>query len=489
MNNSNLNLQQYSFVGFIVVLGIIVRLFFQIGHVFSDDAYYSFLSYSLLNGDLTSNYLGYPVFPLRIGFIFLNSFSMKIFGANEFATLVFPFLFSIVNIGLTFKLTRLIAKDINISITSAFLIALFPTDVIFASIGFPDLINVFFINLGIYWLIKSYIFQKKRYAFLGGLSFFLSMQFKETIYYVFILLMILFAYQLIKNKQINFQLLIGLLFILANFVIEGFAYLLLHNDFFYRLTVTTINYQFSYYDFFPFTAQKISSSKNYLRNLFDQIFLINAKSIFLRRFYLFLPIIALIQSYFSVKKKEHSLLIFWFVGMTILLIIFTTSFTEFKPLDLTRSWYIYSLLMPIIILSAIFINRFSKNIKTLLLIIYIIGSLIMCFEYKIYFDCDNLDKLKRFLRENPTKMIYTDHFTKYSVDLIRNYERENSHRILGKNFKLNEIYSGSWILYNKKHIDELKLQHFEFPDFSILKRINFKQIASFKDFIFYEKLP
>ena len=39
---------------------------------------------------------------------------------------------------------------------AAFLMAFFPTDIIFATIGFPDLINVFFINLGIYFLIKSY---------------------------------------------------------------------------------------------------------------------------------------------------------------------------------------------------------------------------------------------------------------------------------------------------------------------------------------------
>ena len=489
MNNTAPNFRDYYLLSSIIIIGIIVRLIFQVGHVFSDDAYYSFLSYTLHRGDFANNYLGYPVFPLRVGFIALNTLSFKIFGVNEFATLIFPFLFSVINIGLTFNLTRLITKDINISITSAFLIALFPTDVIFASIGFPDLINVFFINLGVYWLIKSYILKKQRFAFMGGLSFFLSMQFKETIYYILILLIILFLHQLFKHKQIIYQLLIGLLFILANYILEGFVYLLLHNDFLYRITVTNTNYQFSYYDFFPYTAQKISSSKNYFRNLLDQILLINAKSIFLRRFYLFLPIIATIQSYFSIKKKDHSLLIFWIVGMSILIIVFTTSFTVFKPLDLTRSWYIYPLLMPIIILSSIFLNRFSKKIVILLLIIYFIGSLIMCFEYKVYFDSDNLDKLKSFLQEYPTKVIYTDHFTKYSVDLIRGYKGDNSKRILGKDFRLDEINSGNWILYNKKHINELKLQKFDFPDFTVLKAGKFREVASFKDFIFYEKLP
>ena len=489
MNNTNSNFRQYFLLSFIVLAGIAARLFFQIGHIFSDDAYYSYLSHSLLNGDFTSNFLGYPVFPLRIGFIGLNSLSRIIFGTNEFSTLVFPFLFSILNIALTFKLSQLITKNINISLFAAFLLAFFPTDIIFASIGFPDLINVFFINLGIYFLFKSYFLKKNIYAYLGGISFFISMQFKETAFYVFILLLILLTYHLIKNKQINFQLLIGLLFIVANYMIEGFVYLLLHNDFFYRITITNLNYRFSYYDFFPYTAQKLSDSSNYFRNLFDQIFLINAKSIFLRRFYLFLPILAAVQSFFSIKRKEYALLIFWFMGMNILVIVFTTSFNEYKPLDLTRSWYIFPLLMPIIILSAIFINRFSKPIKSLLLTIYFIGSLIMCFEYQTFFDIKNLVELKNFLRVNSTKMIYTDHFTKYSVDLIRGYEEDNSKRILGSDFNLIQIPEGDWILFNKKHIEELRMQKYQFPDFDVLNKSSFKKIASFNDFIFYEKLP
>jgi hypothetical protein len=275
---------------------------------------------------------------------------------------------------------------------------------------------------------------------------------------------------------------------MGNYFIEGFAYLLLNNDLFYRITITNLNYQYSFYDFFPYTAQNISDSKNYFRNLIDQIFLINTKSVFLRRFYLFLPLISIIQSYFSFKNKEHKLLLYWFWGTAILLIAFTTSFTEYKPLDLARSWYIYPLLMPMIILSAIFINRFSKLIKTGLISIYVIGSLIMCFEYQIFFDKENLNSLKTFIRENPSKTIYSDHFTKYSIDLIRGYKSDNSKRILGRNFNFNQLQNGDWVLFNKKHIDELELQKYQFPDFSILDNQSFKKVASFNDFILYEKL-
>jgi hypothetical protein len=489
LNKKIFNFRKLLPLGLIVLLGIGIRLYFQIGHIFSDDAYYSYLSYSLLDGSYSLDFLGYPVFPLRIGFIGLTSLSMMIYGTNEFATIVFPFLFSLLNIVLTYRLAQLFTNNEKVSLVSALLITFFPTDIIFASIGFPDLINVFFINLGIYFLLKSFYEQKFHLAFAGGLLLFLSMQFKETIYYILILFIILFGYFLIKNKRLNFQLVVAITFIVGNYLFEGFVYLLLHNDFFYRITITTLNYNYSFYDFFPDTAQKLSGSKNYFKNLFDQLFMINTKSIFLRRFYLFLPIISIVQTLFSFRKKEYSIITFWFWGIGVLLIGFTTSLAEYKPLDLARSWYIYPLLMPMVILSSIFINRFSKHIRNGLIAIYVLGSLIMCVEYQNFFDKDNLNSLKSFLKENPSKTIYTDHFTKYSVDLIREYKIDNSRRILGGDFNFDQISHGDWILLNKKHIDELQLQKYQFPDFSILNTRAFKKTASFNDFIFYEKLP
>ncbi|MBE0573183.1 MAG: glycosyltransferase family 39 protein [Ignavibacteriaceae bacterium] len=481
-------IKQYFHLVLVILIAVLLRLYFQIGHIFSDDSYYSFLSFTLLKGDFANEYLGYPVFPLRMAFIGLTAFSMKVFGITEFATLFFQFLFSLLNILLVYKTAQLFTSNNRIAIYAALLIAFFPTDVIFASIGFPDLINIFFINLGIYFLLKSHCQKKFYLAFIGGFSFFLSMQFKENTYYTLILLFTLSVYSLIKNKNLNLQLLIGIFFIGANYLVEGFAYLLLHNDFLYRITITNLNYQYSFYDFFPFTAQKLSGSNNYFRNLFDQIFLINVTSIFPRRFYLFLPIATSVQTYINFRKKEQPLLNFWFWGTAILMIFFTTSFNEYKPLDLARSWYIYPLLMPMLILSSIFINRFSKLIKNGLMVIYILGSLIMCFEYENFFDKDNLNLLKSFLRDNPAKMIYTDHFTKCSIDLIREYRSDNSNRILGNDFDFKQINKGDWVLFNQKHIAELRMQKHQIPDFKVLTTSQFKHVTSFNDFIFYEKL-
>jgi 4-amino-4-deoxy-L-arabinose transferase-like glycosyltransferase len=166
------------FLTLIILIGIILRLYFQIGHIFSDDAYYSYLSYTLLDGEFAKDYLGYPIFPLRITFLSITALSFKLFGINEFATIVIPFLLSVGNLILTYKLAKLFTGDVNVSLLSALLMAFFPTDIVMATIGFAHLPNVFFINLGIYFLYKSYKSNKNRLAIVGGILFFISIQIK-----------------------------------------------------------------------------------------------------------------------------------------------------------------------------------------------------------------------------------------------------------------------------------------------------------------------
>ena len=482
------NYRTYIYPAIIILTGILLRIYFFIGHIFSDDAYYSFLGYSLFRGDFAASYLGYPIFPLRVGNLVLTNLSFNIFGIGEFATIVFPFLFSIANLLLTYFLAFELTKNEKCSLIAMLIMSFFPTDIIFASMNFVDLQNVFLINLGIYLLIKAHRNQSFVFAMIAGLLFYVSFLFKENFYYYWILMIVLWIFILFKKKEYNIQILTSFLVVVFFLSIEGSIYLLLHNDLFYRLTIMQLNYQYSYYDFFPYTAQKLSGSKNYFRNLFDQVFLINARSVLLRRFYLFLPLVAFVQSIIYMKRKENLLLTFWFIGLAILMIAFTTSFTEYKPLDLKRSWYIYPLIMPMVILSASFISSFKIQIRYALISVYLAGSVIMCTHYETFFNKTENNLFKAYLKSIPEKMIYADHFTKYSVDLIRGYEKPgNSLRISGKDFNWNQLEINNLVIYSEAHIDELKLQKYEFPDFRILFSDKFQEIKSFSNFRIFEK--
>jgi len=145
--------------------------------------------------------------------------------------------------------------------------------------------------------------------------------------------------------------------------------------------------------------------------------------------------------------------------------------------------------MPMIIITATFIFKMKKNLRYFLISIYIFGGVIMCTHYEVYFDKENKSELKSFIADNQQRKIFTDHFTKYSVDLIRGYsDLSKSERILGSDFNWKELHKGDWVLYNQKHIDELKLQKYNFPDFSILKSNLFNKVKIYGDFIIYEKV-
>ncbi len=111
----------------IIVIAFIMRVQYSFGHIFSDDAYYAYLSKTLLDLNYTNDFLGYPIYPLRINMYLFTALSFSIFGTNEFATIVFPMIFSLINVVLIYKLTLLISKNYNCSILAALLLAFSPS--------------------------------------------------------------------------------------------------------------------------------------------------------------------------------------------------------------------------------------------------------------------------------------------------------------------------------------------------------------------------
>ena len=480
--------QKY-FLFYIIIAAIITRMVFSFGHIFSDDAYFDYLSYTLYKCEFAKDYIGYPHTPLRINLLALTAFSFSIFDTNEFATMVFPMIFSIGNILLAYFFMREITRNENTALIAALLMAFFPTDITFATINFSDSPSAFFINCGLFFLYKSFKNDSLRYSVFSGLCFFISIQFKVNIFFIGLLLTILWIYFSIKSKSISYYIPVALSFVGLNLLIEGIIYWNLHGDFFYRFTQIEQNSLYNINEFFT-----LGSSRGYMKEvdywpaLFDRVFIQNPKGVFLRRFYLFLPLITLYQSYVFIKNKNYSWLTYWFLGLSILFVGFTSSLNHYQPIIQRLSWYMFPLFLPEVILSTFFISNFKKTIKTLLIILYLCGSLLMTAHYSIYFNVNDLNKLKSFLRTHSEKNIYTDHFTKYSVDLIDGYpEPSRTKRIFGSDFNIDTLKHEDWLLFRQEHINELLEQKHTFPDFKMLQTEKFKEIFEAGGFTIYEK--
>ncbi len=473
----------------ILSAAFILRVFFFNGLVFSDDSYYNRLASLLLTENFTDNYLGYPIFLLRIGETFITSLFFFVLGENEISSVIFPFILSLSGIYLVYKFCLLYFRESRVAFVAAFLWAFFPVDIIFASINFTDLQCAFFINLGLYFLYKSYVTDKTILSVLAGAFFSVSFLFKENFVFVFLLLVVLLGYLVFATRKINRHITISLLVFTGFLILESIIYYFIRGNLGHRLTILHQNYIYCYYDFFPYTLLGTEySSRQYFSALLKQVFILNPRYLFLRRYYLAVPFVAVLNSIILIKQRKDKLLVYWGLGIIILLMIMTTSFSDYKPFDLRRSWYIYIALLPLIMLAAGFIARFRKSILTLILILYSIAGIYMSREHQKFFDVDNLNEFKKYVKSQRSVLIYTDHHTKYGLDTIRgNKSKQNTLVVPGHFFSMRKISCGALVVVNKPVIDELKKQGYHYVSLEKISKTDFELLKQFGKFFIYRK--
>ncbi len=492
-NISALELEIYPYRSRIILILIILaasilRIIYFSGLVFSDDSYYNQLAYSLLNGNYAEGYLGYPIFLLRKAHTVLTSFSFLIFGANEFSSVLIPFIFSVSGIFLTYKFVFLYTKNDQTSLIAAFLIALLPTDVIFSTINFADLQAAFLMNFGLYFQIKSINKKALKYSLFAGLLFFLSALFKPVAVNLILLILIYSVYKFLKEKKIYSEIYSSVGIFVFLFIVEALAYAIIDGDIFYRFNVMSQNFIFAYYDFFPNNlSEPPGTFWQYITAIIEQIFFYNSKHLFFRRFYLFIPFGALIISIYFLLKNEHKKIIYWFIGLCIMLMAFTTSLSAYIPMNLKSSWYMFPIFLPAIFLISLLISKFRWKYLAPILIIYSLGSMVMINSYKEFFDSENINGLKNFLTAHSSQLIYTDHHTKYGVDLIDEYKQPLRTKIIDEKFNIEITKKDDLIIFNRYVIEELKLQKYKFPEFSFLNSDQFTKIGTFGKFLVFRK--
>jgi hypothetical protein len=261
-------------------------------------------------------------------------------------------------------------------------------------------------------------------------------------------------------------------------------------NYLYRLHLVEENYKYCYYDFFPYLKNAESlTGFNYFIAVLHQIFIENLKDIFLRRFYLFIPLLALVQSILLMRIERSKGIVFWFLGIVILFAVMTTSFSAYKPLNLTFSWHLYPIFFPSIILASSFINRFSVKIKSIFFTILIAASLVMTNEYQNYFAVEQKNEFKEFIRKHNIELIYTDHQTKYGIDLIDGYPKLRRTKIVtGIEIPINNIPPNSFVIYNPDVVNELMKQGHRFKLFSELYSGEFELVDVLARYEIYRKL-
>ena len=391
----------------LLLLGLMLRLLFFSGIGTSDDLAYSRYSYSIDKGiEPNSIYMQSS----RIGILYPTFFSYKLFGVNDFSSIIFVLLTSLGNIILAYLFGKLIVDE-KTGLMAAFLLAIFPLEVVSSTRLLTDIPSAFFMALGVYIFLYP---EKKRASrflyFLSGVFIGIGYMIRESA----ILIVLFFMIYILFKRQVKKE----YFFVPAGFIIILLIELLL----FYKLTgnpifkFTIVRDEFlkahAYYDYFG----RLSFPKGLLH--YPYVILTNS----LISYFYILIFIAI--AYFLVNKKnEMYLFMIWFIPLLLYLSIGSSSFSHYIPFRADPR-YLSIITIPGMVILAFFFLQRKKFIREIAMPFGII-LLLVTSAAASYFERDNdavnnLRELYPYLLSSK-KMIYIDDRSKWVLDYISGY--------------------------------------------------------------------
>jgi hypothetical protein len=144
----------------------------------------------------------YVQWDIRIGLIFPVVLMWKLFSINELSTSLFFILCSLGSIVITYFIgTELFNK--NVGLISAFLLSIFPLEIIYATQVGPDIPFQFTSALAILFLIKSQKSKKRKtlFSFFSGVFLGVSYLFKEMLPIIILIMIFYIVWQNKLNKK------------------------------------------------------------------------------------------------------------------------------------------------------------------------------------------------------------------------------------------------------------------------------------------------
>lgn len=443
---NNLIFDTKSLLFLIIIFGIILRFLFFSGIGASDDLYYTKYAYNFGKG--TTNYTynseegidsaSALTLSTRIGILFPTLLSYKIFGVNDFSSVIFVLLTGVGNIILIYFFGRLLFNE-NVGLMASFLLAIFPLEVIHSSKLLSDIPSAFFMALGIYLFLYSEIKKKNKiYYLMSGVFIGIGYLIRESAVLIalFFLIYVLF-YRRIKKEYF----LVPLGFILI-FAIEPITLYKLTGDPFFRFT-TVNQYLLDFHVYFNYFGRL-----SYPEGLFHYPYIILTDNT-ISYFYIliFITIIYLIVT----KKRKAYVLMLWFFALLLYLSFGSSSFFRYVPFKATPR-YLSIITIPGIVLLAFFLTEKKKLIKKIVKPVSLSVLLITSFLYSsISINNDPVDNLKALYPyiKNSKKLIYVDTRSKDAIDYLSGYNNSiNVEKFPADMSNLSNVY----IIVNKAMI-------------------------------------
>jgi dolichyl-phosphate-mannose-protein mannosyltransferase len=385
----------------IICGGIALRVLLFSGYQGGDDTAYIARAFLYSAGDFSVPYSHWGGRILPVG---LTALSYGIFGISDKATALFPFLASAVGIIVAYFIGRQVS-DKKVALLAAFLVAIFPMEVFFASQLFPYSLLSTLSALTLLVFLKGESTGNAKLFFLAGVVLGLAYLSRVTALYA----LIFFAlYAISRQELLNRKypiMALGLLTILIGEAIIGYLqsgdflqrfHILMHRGTFTTSVTMEVNHRV--FDFNWFVEPVI-------RPLFEQE---------IGPYFLLLGIIIAYQLFWG-KDKNIKVLLLWIVPIFLYISYGTTSPADYHPLRrLPR--YLSIIIIPAMVLIAyqLIVMR-NKKISSLIVGLLFIFSLSAFSIDNSRYVAERERKLAEYIAENPEYEFIIQRSLFYSV--------------------------------------------------------------------------
>lgn len=340
----------------ILVLAVGLRLLSFHGYAGSDDGSYAQLAHELASGKFrVGEYVGPPVFPLRVGVFAPVAGLFRLFGVSEVTTIAYPFALSLLMLVLLYHTGRLLF-GVTAGLLAAALLAVVPIASRSATILMPDLPAAFWGNLGMFMLLlglrQERAGRKLLFGTLCGLALGISWLCKETVGYLFPFVLLAAFWGVRRSRS---QLLVGFSLMAsaaAVVVAEGLAYWYLTADPLHRLHEMHRNYTYNSTWFFAEGSRFGWAPGEYHIALVKRLFRDGPYTLLASPSFGGLTAVALLAVAYAAYHRRESFAFAgaWFVWLLLVFNFGSCSLREYQPLVLFDK-YAYPLLFPAALLS------------------------------------------------------------------------------------------------------------------------------------------
>lgn len=466
----------------ILILASLIRILSFNGYMGSDDGDYARLAYEISNDPFFDIYDRSSLYWTRVGLFAPVALCIKIFGLNELAFILYPFLLSMFGIILVFLAGQTFFND-RAGLIAATIMAILPFDTRYASILFPDLPAAFWANLGVlllYWGLQRETWTLKIiYGVLSGLAIGLAWLTKENIVYLLLFIGLYLVWCSCRHRR-NVMVLVGTsIAVITVLVIELLIYSEYTGDFLFRFHAikNTAQTQWGFNDFAWFTGH-IDVGNNWIIIL-KRIFKDGPRKIFANFNFGLVTGVAVFAIGYALFRKLRSFLFpgIWFLFLVFMFNFGSTSMQSYRPFGLNDR-YIYLLLFPAMILVAGLIDELiplrdairqvidrKKFFCGCTLAVVVMSACLRGIYRNILTGkgCPVERKVSQMI--GPGDLIYTDERTAGVLSFFWKYPKNNRVRDF-KSMRTNDIPTGVYVLINRNRVMFLDRHYgYEFPKF------------------------